>query len=518
MSKLTKSSFFLLVVLLVQVSCRQEYSTCAEDDEECLAYEASINLFGSSWQMNPIIDVQEDNVKVYPVEIDSGSSVDMFVHKSQGQVQYIRNILGTGTSFNALNVTESEVYSFGAGDLNSDGHVDVATIDRDNQACWIHLNPLLSSSSAWRGIPFWESHKVFSLDDVATLSSRTYRMDSLLLEDFNSDGKTDILVVIDEIIADHTNGNIEKSSTLYVLFQGDDGEFSAEANIFDNTGIYPILAHNFDGDDKQLKDVLYLQDSHLHIAFNNDPVWSTQLIYTDATFSRDSLTFNILLADVNRDGYPDIVLPHNDNGQVGYLVNPSGSSEGSWEWVTIDEAEGDEIPQDIISVDVDEDGSTDFFTIQNGELKWYHQFKARTDIEDYFNHFNIFPINITPEEDRYNWNRLMVMPHTSGYKTRLIVIEKESCRVDWIRKRELALTGFGWDPNFWLYLMIYTIVVSLSVGTIHAYCLKKLERDPIGEKLIGKFGSTSQWDLQDIRLESIKKEIIKNQRNRTTSV
>lgn len=49
----------------------------------------------------------------------------------------------------------------------------------------------------------------------------------------------------------------------------------------------------------------------------------------------------------------------------------------------------------------------------------------------------------------------------------------------WARKQKLNLEGLGWEPNFWIYLMIYVIFMSMAAGLFHAYYSGKISKQHV---------------------------------------
>mmetsp|Transcript_32470 Transcript_32470/g.32187 ORF Transcript_32470/g.32187 Transcript_32470/m.32187 type:complete len:96 (+) Transcript_32470:1151-1438(+) len=54
---------------------------------------------------------------------------------------------------------------------------------------------------------------------------------------------------------------------------------------------------------------------------------------------------------------------------------------------------------------------------------------------------------------------------------------EEEGNLYWGRKEKLNLEGLGWDPNFWIYLSSYVIIMSMTAGLFHAYYIEKLNKE-----------------------------------------
>lgn len=57
----------------------------------------------------------------------------------------------------------------------------------------------------------------------------------------------------------------------------------------------------------------------------------------------------------------------------------------------------------------------------------------------------------------------------------LLLFSEELKTIFWGRKKPSNIQGLGWGPEFWIYIMIYVIVMSLGAGIFHSHYAEKLE-------------------------------------------
>jgi hypothetical protein len=90
------------------------------------------------------------------------------------------------------------------------------------------------------------------------------------------------------------------------------------------------------------------------------------------------------------------------------------------------------------------------------------------------------------KEGKIDYNMLMDIDINNDEYPEFIVYSTSSTSLYWIKKHTGGLTGFGWNSNFWIYLMIYIYIVSSVVGFFQFYKLKTLNDRLNEEKLVNK--------------------------------
>jgi len=65
-----------------------------------------------------------------------------------------------------------------------------------------------------------------------------------------------------------------------------------------------------------------------------------------------------------------------------------------------------------------------------------------------------------------------------------IIYSDKNATLFWIKKYIGIISGFGWDSNFWIYLMIYIYIFSSIVGVYRFLILKNLKDENQSKKLV----------------------------------
>lgn len=53
----------------------------------------------------------------------------------------------------------------------------------------------------------------------------------------------------------------------------------------------------------------------------------------------------------------------------------------------------------------------------------------------------------------------------------MLLFSSDQATIFWGRKKPANLKGIGWGPDFWIYIMIYVMVMSLGAGLLHSHFL-----------------------------------------------
>lgn len=65
-----------------------------------------------------------------------------------------------------------------------------------------------------------------------------------------------------------------------------------------------------------------------------------------------------------------------------------------------------------------------------------------------------------------------------------IIYSEKYSTLFWIKKYIGYISGFGWDSNFWIYLMIYIYIACSIVGVYRFWILKNLKEEKESKKLV----------------------------------
>lgn len=68
----------------------------------------------------------------------------------------------------------------------------------------------------------------------------------------------------------------------------------------------------------------------------------------------------------------------------------------------------------------------------------------------------------------------------------MLLFSEDLGKIFWGRKKPSDIQGLGWGPEFWIYIMIYVMFMSLGAGIFHSHWVEKIEEQ--NNLLKGQFG------------------------------
>lgn len=209
------------------------------------------------------------------------------------------------TEFDEVNIEEidsTKIISLAVADFNNDGFFDIAIINWDGSNVKFNI--------------FSRKKEGEYVKDYSVNLNRLIRRSFLYVDDFNSDGYRDILVYYDYSTGKISDGELN-------LFVNDGtGKFKTRKKI--NTHIH-LSTHrllrvaDFTGDFKKDFVVFDKLRNKLYLYVSREEGFEKKQIYS----SGDKIN-SINVADVNYDGYPDLILLNGTNGGLGFLINKNG--------------------------------------------------------------------------------------------------------------------------------------------------------------------------------------------------
>jgi len=209
------------------------------------------------------------------------------------------------SEFNEITIKEidsTKVIAFAVGDFNRDGFFDIALINRDGGSVKFNI--------------FIRKKEGEYVRDYSVNLNRLIRRAFLYIDDFNGDGYQDILVYYDYSTVKISDGEIN------LFFNDGLGKFKLMKRI--DTHIH-LSTHkllkvaDFTGDFKKDFVVFDKSRNKFYLYINKDEKFEKTQIYS----SGDKIN-SIGVADVNYDGYPDLILLNGTNGGLGFLINKNG--------------------------------------------------------------------------------------------------------------------------------------------------------------------------------------------------
>jgi flagellar basal body-associated protein FliL len=75
-------------------------------------------------------------------------------------------------------------------------------------------------------------------------------------------------------------------------------------------------------------------------------------------------------------------------------------------------------------------------------------------------------------------------------------MSEEMKTIFWGRKKPSNIQGLGWGPEFWIYIMIYVIIMSLGAGIFHSHSAEQLEEQ---NNFIKALGSQQEFAVNPLK-------------------
>ena len=87
---------------------------------------------------------------------------------------------------------------------------------------------------------------------------------------------------------------------------------------------------------------------------------------------------------------------------------------------------------------------------------------------------------------------LMDIDINSDSTVELIIYSNEKSSLYWLKKYVPFISGFGWNSDFWIYVILYIYILSSIVGIFEFYKLKKLNDELSKNNLVKNEINTDQ--------------------------
>ena len=272
----------------------------------CSNYETSdISLFLSRGSKNirEIFRYKFDKPKPIFIGLSGDNSVIFFLTISDSNLIILKpNGETTFDEFTIKEIDSTKVIASLISDFNNDGYFDVAVVNSDGKN--VRLNIFLRAKEG-------EYLKNYSVN-LNSLIRNAF----LFAGDFNNDGFTDILAYYDYSTSKISDGEIT------LLINDGSGKFRVRkrVDIHIHLGGQKLLkVADFTGDFK--KDFVLFDKlrNGFYLYVNEDGEFKKLKIGT----SKDKIN-SIGVADINRDGFPDLLFLNETNGTCNILINKDG--------------------------------------------------------------------------------------------------------------------------------------------------------------------------------------------------
>jgi hypothetical protein len=296
------------------------------------------------------------------VDIDNDGDSDVVVSEGndmeQGHIRIYRNNLGVLEEEGSWISDENHYFGhISAGDINKDGWVDIVVSKYIGDSGFSEAGGVdlyLNEEGNLSLQPVW------SFEGVYTFSNA--------LGDIDSDGDLDLLVAVGESYFQDPDRSL--------LFENIDGDFGEEAIWEMANPTYALDCIFLDADSDDDLDVAFANQSGGHQIYENEEGGlRTEPMWESSGFNTEGNSMDI--ADVNDDGYIDLLISDNDQqggiGKVSLFCGPH--FEMCWQ------SEDPSRMQSSVSIfDVDSDGDLDVLSgAWWGELLWYEQVDGQLD-------------------------------------------------------------------------------------------------------------------------------------------
>jgi FG-GAP-like repeat/IPT/TIG domain len=239
-------------------------------------------------------------------------------------------------------------YTVLIGDLDGDGKSDLTSINRTASTISLYRNTIVSPGTI-------TAASFAAKVDLAT-GTGPY---SGAVGDLNGDGKPEIVVSNFDDGTFSIFKNISTSGTLTT------GSFAARVNIATGTDPYGVAIQDLDADGKP--DIVIVNNSDASISvFKNQVssgVISSSSFAVKVDFTVGTDPYNVAIADLDKDGKPDLVVSNYTDNTVSVLRNTSATgfiSPGSFA-AKVDYATGNN-PGGLLLADLDLDGVPEIAT------------------------------------------------------------------------------------------------------------------------------------------------------------
>jgi hypothetical protein len=284
----------------------------------------------------------------------------------------------------------------------------------------------------------------------------------MIATDINFDNIQDVIAVMKR--------NDGQTFMLEVVFtDAAHTSFYSSELAFENQGIKQVLGVldvNKDGKN----DFVYLTSlNQLAYVANQDPVYTSQVIWGDPLDIGSRLK-SYFIIDFNQAGLTDFVLPVS-----GDLLLIKQVTAEKWEKHALKTSQIKDVALAKLRTDY-----LDFLLLLNSQVAVLSQTAVSKESEsDYMwtaadGEVYGFALTLLDLNSDVMWSRLLAADLVGDGNLDLVLYSNTRRMIGWGR-RAVQVSDFGWNPNFWMLLMIYVMVMSLLLGLAHTAYLKRLK-------------------------------------------
>lgn len=533
---LTLSIVLLLITLIPLISSSSTY------DSYLNIYKSnkfSANQFddiaNTTWKEFFVSENVTDLIKCIPFYIDDDKELDLLVLDSESRLYWVSNIRGTSKEIKHQFVSSSKLYDFVVSDnikyqqSNQDKNFYIFGINskRNKILKFEPFHRSLNKSLGWKESTFLDINDENLMirpliENSEIISIHLYQYDPSYLP-FKQN--KELLLIKLQNYYDYSMNLIK------INIINEEIDYISLIRINDNVRILGAYDMNNDG----LIDILYVDDTNkLSVMVNDDPYyWHVTIANLQPVTIQDIP--KIFLIDADGDGYPDIITADTMSNTIGLIFN-----EGKEFWTDVSKffSNGSNrntvyykgissfIPLiDIYTEKLSNQKIKDFtiyqtverrrlnfeiFAIFDDKLYWFVEIQLNVPVSfDWGHHktlqnymYCMTKCEIVVEKQKttneLNYNMIFDIDVNSDRFPEFIVYSENENSLYWIKKYTPYLTGFGWNSNFWIYIIIYIYIVSSVVGIWDFYHLKRLNDKMFRDKLIAEKSESDADNEKDM--------------------
>ena len=433
-----------------------------------LAAEETKNILRGTWELIPIVEDMNPETAFEPCYIDDtpderDSTVDMFLFVPRSNVEWVASIRGSGKQIKRKQVPNSRWHQVKVAKFDNDPYPDLVIVTPNQRTVRYIKNQVRKNIEIIKREQF-TSEKDNSGDledwvgtDLYTVGKDT-RIVDFFIQDMNHDGKPEIVMALR-----HKDGVYTILEMIFTEFET--MEFNVLELWFENQGILQLLGACSLNNENKL-DLVYLSSEYkLEYVENKDPSYNKRVM-VDTPLATETRLKRFYSVDFNNDGETEFIFLDNEGVKFLYLEK----SSRTWQLEFIYPGE---LP-DIALAHITKPSNSDLILVHSDYLTWLSTFSELK--EPMFSWrdkgYLEFPIEF---ENSYQWKSLLVSDLENSGEVDFLLHTLDS--IYWGRKKKLGLEGLGWEPNFWIYLMSYVILMSMAAGLFHSYYSEHLEEE-----------------------------------------